>query len=109
MKNNITDYQGTEIFYPQRVYQIFTNKKQEFPEFSLKIPEKKELASQKKGVVLGDGCETGCNSVLGPMSFVGKSCIVYPNVYVANGIFPEGSIFKTSQDYKKFNLVSQLG
>ena len=27
LKNNITDYQGTEIFYPQRVYQIFTNKK----------------------------------------------------------------------------------
>ena len=84
-------------------------KKQEFPEFSLNIPEKKELATQKKGVVLGDGCETGCNSVLGPMSFVGKSCIVYPSVYVANGIFPESSTFKTSQDYKKFNLVSQLG
>ena len=43
------------------------------------------------------------------MSFVGKSCIVYPSVYVANGIFPESSTFKTSQDYKKFNLVSQLG
>ena len=58
------------------------------------IPEKKELATQKKGVVLGDGCETGCNSVLGPMSFVGKSCIVYPNVYVANGIFPEALFSK---------------
>ncbi len=80
-------------------------KKQEFPKFSFNTPQKKELSCKKRGVVLGDGCETGCNSVLGPMSFLGKSCVVYPNVYVAKGVFPEGSVFKTAADYQKFNLL----
>ena len=47
-----------------------------------------------------------CNSVLGPMSFVP---VLFILMFLANGIFPDCSIFKTSQDYKKFNLVSQLG
>ena len=82
-------------------------KKQEFPKFSFNTPQKKELSCEKRGVVLGDGCETGCNSVLGPMSFLGKSCIIYPNVYVAKGIFAENSVFKTSKDYQKLNILTK--
>ena len=47
LKNNITDYQGTEIFYPQRVYQIFTNKKLKIEIGSERAAGQEEFVGQK--------------------------------------------------------------
>ena len=82
-------------------------KQQKFPEFSLGIADKNIITASKKGVILGDGCETGCNSVIGPMSFLGQSCLIYPNVYISKGIYPNKTNFKTSQDYKKLDLIKK--
>ena len=47
LKNNITEYQGTEIFYPQRVYQIFTNKKLKIERGSERAAGQEEFVGQK--------------------------------------------------------------
>lgn len=78
-----------------------------FPEMSLILSEKEQIKANKKGVVLGDGSEIGCNSVVGPFSFLGQNCQVYPNVYVSKGIYSPKSVFKTSQDYKNFNIAGK--
>ena len=66
-----------------------------FPKFSINVQQQK-ISAQKKGVVLGDACETGCNSTIGPMSFLGKNSVVYPNIYISKGVFPSASKFKKS-------------
>lgn len=42
------------------------------------------------GVVVGDGCSIGCNTVLNPGAFLGKDCRVGPLVAVPNRLFPTG-------------------
>ncbi len=83
---------------------IAQKKKNEFHSFGFSCFGQKILAT-KKGVVLGDGCETGCNSTLGPMSFLGKESIVFPNIYVSKGVYPPKSVFQNSWDYSKLNLA----
>jgi NDP-sugar pyrophosphorylase family protein len=46
---------------------------------------------RKLGAVLGDGTETGCNSVLGPGALLGPRCRVYPNATVPSGLYPSGA------------------
>jgi NDP-sugar pyrophosphorylase family protein len=78
--------------------------KQEFPLFQLSAQGKK-ISAAKKGVVLGDASEVGCNSTLGPMSFFGKQSVVYPNLYISKGVFPPKSRFRKPQDYQSLNLA----
>jgi NDP-sugar pyrophosphorylase family protein len=43
---------------------------------------------RKFGALLGDGVQTGCNSVTSPGSVLGKECWVYANTTVPAGIYP---------------------
>jgi bifunctional N-acetylglucosamine-1-phosphate-uridyltransferase/glucosamine-1-phosphate-acetyltransferase GlmU-like protein len=54
---------------------------------------------KKFGAVLGDGVETGCNSVTSPGTLLGKGTIVYPNAYV-RGYYPPRTVIKLKQNQK---------
>jgi bifunctional N-acetylglucosamine-1-phosphate-uridyltransferase/glucosamine-1-phosphate-acetyltransferase GlmU-like protein len=45
----------------------------------------------KFGAVLGDGVETGCNSVTNPGVLIGPGSLVWPGVVVPNGYYPANS------------------
>ncbi len=47
---------------------------------------------RKLGAILGDSCETGCNSVSNPGTLLGKASLVYPNVSVPAGFYPQRSV-----------------
>ena len=67
---------------------------------TIKIPTANgEIDTQltKLGAIIGDHCETGCNSVLNPGAILGKSCWVYPNVSLPKGVVPANSIVKLRQ------------
>lgn len=51
----------------------------------------------KLGAILGDGAQTGCNSVLNPGSLVGQGCLVYANVSLRKGYYRPGTIIKLRQ------------
>jgi NDP-sugar pyrophosphorylase family protein len=51
---------------------------------------------RKFGAVIGDGGETGCNSVLSPGVLLGKGCIVYPCMHV-RGYHPDRTLLKLRQ------------
>jgi acyl-[acyl carrier protein]--UDP-N-acetylglucosamine O-acyltransferase len=46
---------------------------------------------RKFGAIMGDGVETGCNSVTNPGTILGKTSMVYPCVSVKGGYYPSGS------------------
>jgi len=48
---------------------------------------------RKFGALLGDGAEVGCNAVLNPGSIIGRSAVIYPNVFW-RGILPANMIAK---------------
>ncbi len=45
----------------------------------------------KLGAILGDGCQTGCNTVLNPGTVAGPGCLFYPQANAA-GYFPPGAV-----------------
>jgi UDP-N-acetylglucosamine diphosphorylase / glucose-1-phosphate thymidylyltransferase / UDP-N-acetylgalactosamine diphosphorylase / glucosamine-1-phosphate N-acetyltransferase / galactosamine-1-phosphate N-acetyltransferase len=49
---------------------------------------------RKMGAILGDGTETGCNSVLNPGVLLAKKCLVYPAVAVRKMYYKEGSVIR---------------
>ena len=51
----------------------------------------------KLGAILGDGVQTGCNSVLNPGTLVGPGTWIYPNVSLAKGVYAPHSIIKLRQ------------
>lgn len=51
----------------------------------------------KLGAVIGDGSQTGCNSVTNPGTLIGRNTLVYPNVSLAKGYYPDDSIVKLRQ------------
>lgn len=56
---------------------------------------KLDTGLRKMGAVLGDGVETGCNSVTMPGTVLGRGVAVYPNVTV-RGFHAGPSVIKTS-------------
>ena len=48
---------------------------------------------RKFGAIIGDGVETGCNSVTSPGTLLGKNSMLYPNA-VARGFYLPGSIIR---------------
>jgi len=52
---------------------------------------------KKMGAILGDGVETGCNSVTAPGCLLGKKVLLYPNV-TARGYYPPQKIIKVKQE-----------
>ncbi len=49
---------------------------------------------KKLGAILGDNCQTGCNSVLQPGTLLGKNSYVYPGKTCGPGYFPPGTKIK---------------
>ncbi len=56
-----------------------------------------ETGLRKFGAVLGDGVETGCNSVTAPGTLLGKNVLLYPNG-TARGYYPGSKIIKVRQN-----------
>jgi NDP-sugar pyrophosphorylase family protein len=57
---------------------------------------KEEIPTQlrKLGAILGDGTETGCNSVTSPGTLMGPKCLVSPNATVKGGYYPPKTIIR---------------
>ncbi len=49
---------------------------------------------KKLGAILGDNCQTGCNSVLQPGTILGKGSFVLPGKVAGPGILPPKTIIK---------------
>jgi NDP-sugar pyrophosphorylase family protein len=56
--------------------------------------EKVKTGLRKMGAIIGDGTETGCNSVLNPGVVLGKGCLVYPCASVRKMYYKPKSIIK---------------
>jgi len=52
---------------------------------------------RKFGAVLGDGCKTGCNTVLNPGVLLGPGSVTYPNATLRGGFYPAGTLVKVRQ------------
>ncbi|NWG00414.1 MAG: hypothetical protein HXY19_05680 [Thermoanaerobaculaceae bacterium] len=52
---------------------------------------------RKLGAILGDGCRTGCNTVLNPGVVMGPGCVTYPGVVLRSGYYPPRTLVKLRQ------------
>ena len=52
---------------------------------------------RKFGAILGDGCMTGCNTVLNPGVLMGPGSITYTNASIRIGYYPAGTLIKVRQ------------
>jgi bifunctional UDP-N-acetylglucosamine pyrophosphorylase / glucosamine-1-phosphate N-acetyltransferase len=59
---------------------------------------------RKLGAILGDGCKTGCNTVLNPGVLMGRGCITYPNATLRGGFYPDATLVKVRQQQQTFEL-----
>jgi len=59
----------------------------------------------KLGAILGDGVQTGCNSVLNPGCLVGPETLIYANVSLRKGYHPGQSIIKLRQNVRRIDKV----
>lgn len=63
----------------------------------------------KFGAILGDGTETGCNSVTSPGTILGKGSLVYPCINVESGYYPPGTIISHRRDTTRVRTRSVRG
>lgn len=56
--------------------------------------EKVDTGRRKLGALLGDRCQTGCNSVTAPGTILGPDSFVYPCVSVRGGAYDAGTWIK---------------
>ena len=63
---------------------------------------------KKLGAILGDGCKTGCNTVLNPGSIMGPGCVTYPNVCLRSGFYPARTLVKLRQTQQLVHLNDLL-
>jgi len=56
--------------------------------------EKIDTGRRKFGAILGDGAQTGCNSVTSPGTLLGKRTMLLPNATARAGYHPERSILR---------------
>jgi UDP-N-acetylglucosamine diphosphorylase / glucose-1-phosphate thymidylyltransferase / UDP-N-acetylgalactosamine diphosphorylase / glucosamine-1-phosphate N-acetyltransferase / galactosamine-1-phosphate N-acetyltransferase len=56
--------------------------------------ERVKTGMRKLGAILGDGCQTGCNSVTSPGTLLGKKSLVYPCVSVRAGFYPGAALLR---------------
>jgi NDP-sugar pyrophosphorylase family protein len=52
---------------------------------------------RKFGAVLGDGCKTGCNTVLNPGVLMGPNSVTYTNASIRSGFYPPNTLVKVRQ------------
>lgn len=55
---------------------------------------------EKLGAIMGDGSQTGCNSVLNPGCLIGRRSLVYANMSLRKGYYPPDSVMKLRQNTK---------
>jgi len=55
---------------------------------------------RKFGAVLGDGCKTGCNTVLNPGVIMGPGSVTYTNASLRGGYYAPGTLVKVRQDQR---------
>ena len=60
--------------------------------------ERVDTRRRKLGAILADDTETGCNSVTSPGTILGRESRVYPCVSIPAGIFPDFTIFTSSDE-----------
>jgi acetyltransferase-like isoleucine patch superfamily enzyme len=51
-----------------------------------------DTGRRKLGAILGDGSQTGCNSVTNPGTIFGRECALFPNATAASGFHPNDKI-----------------
>jgi len=59
---------------------------------------------RKFGAVLGDGCKTGCNTVLNPGVLLGPGSVTYPNATLRGGFYPAGTLVKVRQNQQLIDM-----
>ena len=59
---------------------------------------------RKFGAVLGDGCKTGCNTVLNPGVLLGPGSVTYPNATLRSGVYPAGTLVKVRQNQQQVEM-----
>ncbi len=59
---------------------------------------------RKFGAILGDGCKTGCNTVLNPGSLLGPGSVTYPNATLRAGYYSAGTLVKVRQQQSTIEL-----
>jgi len=64
---------------------------------------------RKLGAVLGDGCRTGCNTVLNPGVLMGPGSVTYPNVSLRTGYYPPGTLVKLRQALQQTSVERLSG
>ncbi len=60
---------------------------------------------RKLGAILGDGCRTGCNTVVNPGVVMGRGCVTYPGVVVRSGYYPAYTLIKLRQSQQLQELA----
>jgi NDP-sugar pyrophosphorylase family protein len=65
--------------------------------FNLQPSTSLDTGLRKFGALLGDHAEAGCNAVLNPGSILGRSAVVYPNVFW-RGVLAANSIAKNKAE-----------
>lgn len=53
-----------------------------------------DTGRRKFGAILGDGCQTGCNSVTSPGTLMAKQAVLMPNTTARGGLHPPKKIIK---------------
>lgn len=59
---------------------------------------------RKFGAVLGDGCKTGCNTVLNPGVLMGPGSVTYPNATLRSGFYAAGTLVKVRQQQQTVEM-----
>ena len=73
---------------------LAAKKTDKFPIIQFKHNNKNfDTKLSKFGAIIGDGCETGCNSVLCPFVFLEPECWIMPNFCVVKGVYRRGKLF----------------
>ncbi|CAO0822501.1 Glucose-1-phosphate thymidylyltransferase [Desulfarculales bacterium] len=63
--------------------------------YRIKVGEEPYTIERRKfGAIMGDGCETGCNSVTNPGTVLGRRTLVAPCKSVPGGFYPAKSIIR---------------
>jgi NDP-sugar pyrophosphorylase family protein len=60
---------------------------------------------RKFGAVLGDGCKTGCNTVLNPGVLMGPGSVTYTNASLRGGHYPAGTLVKVRQEQRMVEMT----
>lgn len=74
---------------------LSAKQKELFPEIKFQFDGVRiDTGLSKFGAIIGDGCETGCNSVLCPFVLLEPKCWILPCFCVVKGIYKKGKILR---------------